>query len=138
MARPGVADPRYGRTGCPRPDLSCHVHWWGTPSTLTPRILSRLLEALVNSSTGPYFERALNLDPAIMNAEKLAVLSRHGFQNFSFGIQTLNAGVNADHNRGPQSVEMVARRFEELRTAGIQDVAGDILLGSKGPRPKKP
>ena len=121
-------------------DLTFHAMYigGGTPSTLTPRILSRLLEALDQQlNWSKISERAFEFDPAIMNAEKLAVLSRHGFQNFSFGIQTLNADVNADHNRGPQSVEMVARRFEELRAAGIQDVAGDILLGLKGTTPQE-
>ena len=110
----------------------------GTPSTLTPRILSRLLQALDQQlNWSKVSERAFEFDPAIMNADKLAVLSQHGFQNFSFGIQTLNAAVNADHNRGAQSVEMVGRRFEELKAAGIKDVAGDILLGLKGTTPQK-
>jgi len=109
----------------------------GTPSTLTPRILSQLLEAVDSKlNWHPHAERAFEFDPAVMNAEKLAVLKRHGFWKFSFGIQTLDSSVNADHNRGPQSVEMVARRFEELQAAGISDVAADILLGLRGTSPE--
>ena len=120
-------------------DLTFHAMYiGGTPSTLTPRILSRLLQALDQQlNWSKVSERAFEFDPAIMNADKLAVLSQHGFQNFSFGIQTLNAAVNADHNRGAQSVEMVGRRFEELKAAGIKDVAGDILLGLKGTTPRE-
>ena len=108
----------------------------GTPSTLPPRILSQLLENLDSRlNWHPHSARAFEFDPAVMNAAKLDVLKRHGFTRFSFGIQTLDPTVNAAHNRGAQSVEMVAKRFEELRLAGIEEVAGDILLGLEGTTP---
>jgi coproporphyrinogen III oxidase-like Fe-S oxidoreductase len=108
----------------------------GTPSTLPPRILSRLLEEVDERlQWHPHSARAFEFDPAIMNAEKLAVLRKHGFSSLSFGIQTLDAEVNQAHNRGAQSVEMVARRFEEMRDAGIETVSGDVLLGLKGTTP---
>ncbi len=93
----------------------------GTPSTLPAAMLDRLFTSLerhfdIDSNAARSFE----FDPQVMNTSRVEVLKRHGFSHFSFGIQTLSAGVNQAHNRGPQSRETVAKRFEELYSAGLQ------------------
>jgi coproporphyrinogen III oxidase-like Fe-S oxidoreductase len=109
----------------------------GTASILPPAQLKKLLVTVDETlrwhkNSTRFFE----FDPAVFNAEKLEVLIEHGFEHFSFGVQTLDAAVNQAHNRGPQSREMVNRRFAELRAAGVFNISCDFLLGLSGTTPE--
>ena len=105
----------------------------GTPSILPPKMLDRLLTTISNAfdfhpRAGKHFE----FDPAVMSNEKTEILRRHGFEHFSFGIQTLDPEANTLHNRGPQDMEMVGKRFKSFYENGLYDVSCDILLGLAG------
>jgi hypothetical protein len=71
-----------------------------------------------------------------MNRERLEVLAAHGFRQLSFGVETLDPEINAQHNRGRQGIEMIERCFDDLRAVGIPDVACDVLLGLAGTTPE--
>ena len=81
------------RTLAPRvSQLEFHSLYFGggTPSVLPGEMLSELLEAIDSSfrfhpANGRHFE----FDPAVMNERKLRITREHGFQHYSFGIQTL-------------------------------------------------
>ncbi len=106
-------------------------HAWyiggGTPSILPPKMLDRLLTTISNAfSFHPRAGRHFEFDPAVMSNEKTEILRRHGFEHFSFGIQTLDPQANELHNRGPQDMEMVAKRFKSFYENGLYDVSCDI------------
>ena len=105
----------------------------GTPSVLPASLLKELLVA-IDSSFSFYADncRAFEFDPAVMNAEKLRITREHNFSRYSFGIQTLEASVMKNHNRGFQRKELVEKRFTEMRQQGVRSVSCDILLGLAG------
>jgi len=108
----------------------------GTPSVLPARYLHQLLEALdAMIRWHPRASRKLEFDPAVMNRERLEVLAAHGFDQLSFGIETLDPAINSRHNRGKQGIEMIERAFKDLGALGISDVACDFLLGLEGTTP---
>src|SRR5690606_34992807 len=101
----------------------------GTPSVLPAALLRELLDALDATITWhPRASRKMEFDPAVMSRERLDVLAAHGFDQLSFGIETLDPEINARHNRGRQSVETIERSFVDLSAVGISDVACDFLL----------
>ena len=109
----------------------------GTPSVLPPdqlkRVFTRLREAF---HWHPRASRHFEFDPAVMNRKKLEVLVNHGFSHFSFGIQTLRSDINAAHNRGPQNIEMVEKRFTEFHDQKLTRISCDFLAGLAGTRPE--
>ena len=109
----------------------------GTPSVLPARMLHELLHAIdTRLAWHPRASRKLEFDPGVINRERLTVLADHGFRDLSFGIQTLDADVNARHNRGRQGIEMIERAFEDLRAVGVHTVACDFLIGLEGTTPE--
>lgn len=109
----------------------------GTASVLPAAMLKKVLTAVDETLRWhPNSTRFFEFDPAVFNEAKLDVLLEHGFEHFSFGVQTLDASVNKAHNRGPQSADIVKRRFAELRAAGIYNISCDFLLGLKGTTPE--
>ncbi len=105
----------------------------GTPSVLPAKHLGEFLSALDSSIRWhPEASRKLEFDPAVMNRKRLDVLAAHGFQQLSFGIETLDPEVNERHNRGRQDLRMIERSFDDLKAVGISDVACDFLLGLEG------
>jgi coproporphyrinogen III oxidase-like Fe-S oxidoreductase len=108
----------------------------GTPSVLPAKLLRELLHALDTTITWhPQASRKMEFDPAVMSRERLDVLAAHGFDQLSFGIETLDPEINARHNRGRQSIDTIERSFVDLRAVGISDVACDFLLGLEGTTP---
>jgi len=109
----------------------------GTPSVLPAALLRELLDALDATLTWhPHASRKMEFDPAVMSRERLDVLAAHGFDQLSFGIETLDPEINARHNRGRQSLETIERSFVDMRAVGISDVACDFLLGLEGTTPE--
>ncbi|MGC6492112.1 MAG: radical SAM protein [Myxococcota bacterium] len=110
----------------------------GTASVLPAKMLKQILTGIDETLRWhPNSTRFFEFDPAVFNRKKLEVLLEHGFEHFSFGVQTLTSAVNEAHNRGPQSRDLVQRRFEELRAAGMYNVSCDFLLGLKGTTPEQ-
>lgn len=109
----------------------------GTPSVLPAKLLHELLEALHTTLRWhPRASRKIEFDPAVMNRDRLEVLAAHGFRQLSFGVETLDADINARHNRGRQGVEMIERCFDDLKAVGLSDVGCDFLLGLEGTTPE--
>jgi coproporphyrinogen III oxidase-like Fe-S oxidoreductase len=110
----------------------------GTASVLPAPMLKRVLTAIdATLRWHPNSTRFFEFDPAVFNQKKLDVLLEHGFEHFSFGVQTLSSDVNVAHNRGPQGREIVQRRFSELRASGVFNISCDFLLGLAGMTPEK-
>ncbi len=110
----------------------------GTPSTLPAGMLEELFSALADRLRWhPLASREFEFDPAVMSAARLDVLKTHGVDRVSFGIQTLDAQVNIAHERGPQGLEVIERRFTELAERGMDAVSCDFLLGLAGTTPEQ-
>jgi coproporphyrinogen III oxidase-like Fe-S oxidoreductase len=110
----------------------------GTPSVLPARMLEELLTALDTALRWDRLaERRFEFDPSVMSRERLEVLKRHGFRQLSFGLETLDAEVNARHNRGRQGMDVIDRCFANLRALHLTDVACDFLLGLDGTTPEQ-
>ena len=110
----------------------------GTPSVLSAGHLDSIVSSLdKNISFVENSSRHMEFDPAVMNAQKLDVMTKHGFENFSFGIQSLDASVNQNHNRGAQSRKLVRKRMQELQSSNIDSISCDILLGLEGTTPQQ-
>ncbi len=110
----------------------------GTASVLSADQLDQVLTAIDEELRWhPNSTRFFEFDPSVFRPNKLQVLLKHGFEHFSFGVQTLQSAINADHNRGPQGFSMVERRFRELREAGVVNISCDFLLGLKGTTPEQ-
>ena len=109
----------------------------GTPSTLPAKMLRRLFDAIgTHLNVRPDAQKSFEFDPLVMSAGRVEVLAEYGFNHFSFGIQTLDPEVNKAHNRGPQNRETVSKRFQELYSHGLYEVACDFLLGLAGTTPE--
>lgn len=110
----------------------------GTPSTLPPRLLKRILTSVdATLRWHPQSTRSFEFDPAVFNDERLDVLCEHGFTHFSFGVQTLTPEINVSHNRGAQGEDVVAKRFEAFHARDITNISCDFLLGLKGTTPEQ-
>lgn len=109
----------------------------GTPSVLPAPMLEKILTAVDETlQWHPDSTRYFEFDPAVFNTDKLEVLLRHGFEHFSFGVQTLDSNINVAHNRGPQGKDLIVRRFAELRAGGVFNISCDLLLGLDGTTPE--
>ena len=107
----------------------------GTPSTLPPPLLEKLLTSLdTHLNFVPNSSRHIEFDPAVFSQARIAVLQRHGFSRYSFGIQSLDPAVNDAHNRGMQDRRIVGRFFDAVDDA--ERVACDFLLGLEGTTPE--
>jgi coproporphyrinogen III oxidase-like Fe-S oxidoreductase len=109
----------------------------GTPSTLPARTMDEVFTALQQAFTWhPLAGRSIELDPAIVTADKVAAMRRAGFDHYSFGVQSLSRAVSEAHNRGPQSFDTVDRCLRLLPPLGEASVALDLLMGLEGATPE--
>jgi hypothetical protein len=107
----------------------------GTPSVLPAPMLDTVLTAIDEAfAWHPRAGRHFELDPQVVSASRVAVLREHGVLDYSFGIQTLDVGVNRAHNRGEQDRAAVRRCLDLL--AGAGSVHCDFLLGLQGTAPE--
>jgi len=110
----------------------------GTPSVLPSTMLRTVFRALDRSFTWhPRASRSIELDPAVMNAAKAESMMDHGFQHYSFGVQTLEATMNSAHNRGSQGEATVWRCLDLLPASFLGTVAVDLLIGLQGGSPTR-
>ena len=108
----------------------------GTPSVLPARMLREVFEAIDRRLRWhPLSNRSIELDPALVNADKVQAMVDHGFHRFSFGVQTTDQRINEDHNRGPQGPRMIRRCLDLLPVSVGTSVTADVLLGLKGVTP---
>lgn len=107
-----------------------HLHWGGgTPTTLTPRDLSRVMDRLAERfDVAPDAELAIESDPRTLTEAMAHAIGRLGFTRASFGVQEFDPGVQAAINR-IQPVAMVAEAVDRLRAAGVRGINFDLLYG---------
>lgn len=104
----------------------------GTPSVLSRRSVSRLLESCLSSfSVASAPEITLEVNPASRSTMDLRALLRAGVNRVSLGIQSLDNEVLRLMGRR-HTAEDALKTFRELRTSGFDNISVDIMAGFPG------
>lgn len=108
----------------------------GTPMRLGPDRMRRLVEdigARFNYTVDA--ERSIEIDPRGVEAEDLDVLVELGFNRFSFGVQDLDAEVQARIRRVLKA-DRLAVLVGRLRDLGRPGINLDLMYGLPGQSPR--
>ncbi|MDE4275208.1 oxygen-independent coproporphyrinogen III oxidase [Phaeobacter gallaeciensis] len=106
------------------------LHWGGgTPTILPPALIHRLAQAVkaVFPPT-PDWEFSVEIDPTLVDRDKIAALAEEGMNRASIGIQDFNPEVQAAIGR-EQPYEVTRACVEDLREAGITSLNADLVYG---------
>lgn len=107
-----------------------HLHFGGgTPTMLADEDFAAIMGALREAfAFAPDAEVAIEIDPRTMDAAKVAVLAREGFNRASLGVQDFNPAVQAAIGRH-QSYAETRAVADDLRAAGITAINLDLMYG---------
>ncbi|WP_366656529.1 oxygen-independent coproporphyrinogen III oxidase [Fodinicurvata sp. EGI_FJ10296] len=107
-----------------------HIHWGGgTPGILGTERMKAIRRRLADRFTlDPAAECAIELDPRHMASVPPRDLAAMGVNRVSFGIQTLDARVQAAIGR-IQPFEQVAAAVASVRDVGIRRISFDLIYG---------
>ncbi|WP_278922594.1 oxygen-independent coproporphyrinogen III oxidase [Pseudophaeobacter profundi] len=106
------------------------LHWGGgTPTILPPALIHRLAQAVkaVFPHT-PDWEFSVEIDPTLVDRDKIAALAAEGMNRASIGIQDFDPLVQQAIGRD-QPYEATLACVEDLRAAGIQSLNADLVYG---------
>ena len=101
----------------------------GTPTILTPDLIHRLTDAIRETfgwTDGSEF--SVEIDPTLVDEDKIAALAAGGMTRASIGIQDFAPRVQAAIGR-PQSPEQTRWTVDALRAAGIASLNADLVYG---------
>ncbi|MDP5306843.1 oxygen-independent coproporphyrinogen III oxidase [Paracoccus spongiarum] len=106
------------------------LHWGGgTPTLLPPELMQTLagaiLEAFPMAEGGEF---SVEIDPAEIDAPRMAALAAIGMTRASIGVQDFDPLIQEAIGR-PQSFEITARTVDLIRDHGIASLNADILYG---------
>lgn len=99
----------------------------GTPTTLTPKQLDRLLTGMrehLPFQIGNEFTFEAN--PGDLSIEKLSVLKEHGVNRLSMGVQTFNDHLLKKIGRIHRAAD-VYRSIEHARKVGFENISIDLI-----------
>lgn len=105
----------------------------GTPTFLEANELASLLGALERELAVRFRDTpfSVEMSPATVNADKLAVLRDHGMQRASLGVQSfVEHEVRASGRR--QTRTEVERALETMRASGVRAINIDLIYGIDG------
>ncbi|MEL6477503.1 MAG: oxygen-independent coproporphyrinogen III oxidase [Pseudomonadota bacterium] len=107
-----------------------HLHWGGgTPTTLPPDVLARIMEMIrADFDFLDGAELAIESDPRHLSSEMIRRIGHLGFTRASFGVQEFDPKVQAAINR-IQPPDMVQTAVEGLRDAGVGGINFDLIYG---------
>lgn len=106
------------------------LHWGGgTPTILPPQMIQRLAQAL-KSVIPPTedWEFSVEIDPTMVNSEKIAALAAEGMNRASIGIQDFDPLVQTSIGR-MQPFDVTRDCVNELREAGVSSLNTDLVYG---------
>lgn len=117
-------------SGLPAGVKLSRLHWGGgTPTILPPAMITELAEEIDRYfplSEGSEF--SVEVDPTLVDANKIAALSEAGLTRASLGIQDFDPHVQSAIGR-IQSFEETKWAADALRDAGAKNLNLDILYG---------
>ncbi|MEH6495908.1 MAG: oxygen-independent coproporphyrinogen III oxidase [Pseudomonas marincola] len=107
-----------------------HVHWGGgTPSILSADDFKSVMAVIAeNFDYTADAERAIEIDPRVVDATKVKALAEAGINRASLGVQDFNPKIQKAINR-VQSYEMTADVVNLLRENGINKLNFDLMYG---------
>ncbi|MBY6135551.1 oxygen-independent coproporphyrinogen III oxidase [Nocardioides marinus] len=106
------------------------MHWGGgTPTILTPSMIGRLAQAVksVFAQTEDW-EFSVEIDPTLVDRDKIAALAAEGMNRASIGIQDFDPLVQQAIGR-MQPFEVTRSCVDDLRAAGIRSLNADLVYG---------
>ncbi len=104
----------------------------GTPTLLSPKILSRLLaQCLERFPCADQAEISIEVNPATVDANSLYVLRQAGFNRLSIGVQSLQDAELRQLGR-PHTVADAVETVRLARTAGFENINLDLMFGLPG------
>ncbi|KAF0126244.1 MAG: oxygen-independent coproporphyrinogen III oxidase [Elusimicrobia bacterium] len=99
----------------------------GTPSSLSPSQLSRLLELARSLAAGGSFaEATIEINPGSLDADKAAAMAAGGLNRASLGMQSDSPRVLETLRREPGDFRAA---FRALREAGFANISLDLMTG---------
>ncbi|WP_112320650.1 oxygen-independent coproporphyrinogen III oxidase [Oceanibium sediminis] len=106
------------------------IHWGGgTPTILTPEQITDLAGTLRDAfPIADSFEFSVEIDPTLVNRQKIEALAAAGMRRASIGIQDFDPGIQKAIGR-QQSYEQTREVVDMLRDAGITSLNTDIVYG---------
>lgn len=106
------------------------MHWGGgTPTILPPQLIHRLAQAVraVIPATDDC-EFSVEIDPTMVDRDKIAALAAEGMNRASLGIQDFDPQVQAAIGR-EQPFDVTRACVDDLRAAGIGSLNADLVYG---------
>ena len=106
------------------------LHWGGgTPTILSPALIRRLAQAIRKAlPPAEEFEFSVEIDPTLVDGDKVAALRDEGMSRASIGIQDFSLTVQTAIGR-EQSFEITRACVDMLRKAGITSLNTDLVYG---------
>ena len=106
------------------------LHWGGgTPTILPPALIHRLAAAIrVVFEPTQDWEFSVEIDPTLVDRDKIAALAEEGMNRASIGIQDFDPLVQEAIGR-LQPYEVTRACVEDLRAAGITSLNADLVYG---------
>ncbi|KAA6226722.1 MULTISPECIES: oxygen-independent coproporphyrinogen III oxidase [unclassified Campylobacter] len=102
----------------------------GTPTFFSAKQLERLIlkikEKFINLDERA--EISCEIDPRFLNEEQASVLTKHGFNRISFGVQDFDERVQKEIHR-IQPFELTQNVVNLVRSKGIKSVNIDLIYG---------
>lgn len=104
----------------------------GTPSLLSPEMISRLLSFVGESfSLSPDAEITMEANPSLSGKDRLSLYRKSGVNRISFGVQSFSdeelSFLGRLHN-----AEGARKAVLNAYSAGFDNISADIMLGIKG------
>src|SRR6056297_1504065 len=106
------------------------LHWGGGTPTILPPPLIRRLACAIRDVFEPHenFEFSVEIDPTMVDRDKINALAAEGMNRASIGIQDFNPEVQAAIGR-MQPFDVTRACVDDLRTAGITSLNADLVYG---------
>lgn len=114
------------------------LHWGGgTPTILPPDMIRALAKAIKDVIPPAHdFSFSVEIDPTLVDDDKIAALADMGMPRASIGIQDFATDVQAAIGR-KQSFEATKDCVDSLRRAGITSLNADLVYGLPFQTPDK-
>nr|WGD66282.1 radical SAM family heme chaperone HemW [Bacillus velezensis] len=119
------------RTG--RPDLRTIFIGGGTPTSLSPAQLEKLMDSIhrVLKPSDGLIEFAAEANPDDLSPEKLKIMKNAGVNRLSFGVQTFEDELLQKIGRVHKQKD-VFTSFERARALGFDNISLDLMFGLPG------
>ncbi|MCU9589774.1 radical SAM family heme chaperone HemW [Bacillus velezensis] len=119
------------RTG--RPDLRTIFIGGGTPTSLSPVQLEKLMDSIhrVLKPSDGLIEFAAEANPDDLSPEKLKIMKNAGVNRLSFGVQTFEDELLQKIGRVHKQKD-VFTSFERARALGFDNISLDLMFGLPG------